>query len=99
MYNRTLRTKLPEVDKSLDEEVRDRDNTMKHKNKLCIDEKRGARERELQNGDHVLVKQPKQDKMSTPFYPTPYTLVNKTGNSCIVESPKGVQYTRNSTYV
>ena len=37
--------------------------------------------------------------MSTPFHTVPYTLIEKQGNSCTVESPEGVRYKRNSTHV
>ena len=35
----------------------------------------------------------------TTFGATPFTVVNKTGNSLVVESPEGVQYSRNTTHV
>ena len=100
MFGRKLKTKLPQLDvdrQDLDEEVRDRDTTQKYKNKLYIDDKRGAADRDLQSGDTVLVKQARQDKLTTPFKPTPYALVHKEGNSVTVQSPAGVRYKRNST--
>ncbi|XP_060078268.1 uncharacterized protein K02A2.6-like [Ylistrum balloti] len=53
-------TKLPQVEqleRHVDESVRDRDSEMKHRNKLYIDQKRGAVESALEAGDTVLVKQ------------------------------------------
>ncbi len=102
MFGRKLRTKLPQLEvdsQGLDEEVRDRDATQKYKNKLYIDGKRGAADRDLQPGDTVLLKQARQDKLTTPFKTTPYTLVQKEGNSVTVQSPAGVRYKRNSTHV
>ena len=102
MFGRKLKTKLQQLDvdrRDLDEEVRDRDTTQKYKNKLYIDDKRGAADRDLQSGDTVLVKQARQDKLTTPFKATPYTLVHKEGNSVTVQSPAGVRYKRNSTHV
>ena len=49
--------------------------------------------------DKVLVKQEKQNKLSTPFAPQPYEVVTKSGNSVIVESPEGVQLMRNTIHV
>ena len=69
--------------------MRDRDTTQKYKNKLYIDDKRGAADRDLQSGDTVLVKQARQDKLTTPVKATPYTLVHKEGNSVTVQSPAG----------
>ncbi|XP_033641983.1 uncharacterized protein K02A2.6-like [Asterias rubens] len=102
MFGRKLRTKLPQIEEleyRNDEEVQDRDALMKHKNKLYVDNKRRAEESDLKKGDAVLVKQSQQNKMSTPFHAVPYTLVEKQGNSCTVESPEGVKYKRNSTHV
>ncbi|XP_033109892.1 uncharacterized protein K02A2.6-like, partial [Anneissia japonica] len=53
MWNRKLRTKLPELEDNIvhDEDVSDRDAVSKLKNKLYIDEKRGAKAREMCEGD------------------------------------------------
>ena len=47
----------------------------------------------------MLVRQDKVNKFSTTFNPTPCVVVRKSGNSLIVESPDGVQYSRNSSHV
>ena len=106
LFKRKLRTKIPEVTSYeaeenvvLDGEIRDRDMIMKHKNKVYIDEKRNACESDLTTGDSVLVKQQYTDKMTTPYIPTPYKLVEKNGNQCVVQSPEGVNYRRNTTHV
>ena len=39
------------------------------------------------------------NKLSTTFNPKPCLVVRKSGNSLIVESPDGVQYSRNSSHV
>ncbi|XP_038060004.1 uncharacterized protein K02A2.6-like [Patiria miniata] len=101
MFKRKLRTRLPEVEEMArqDEEIRDTDALRKERNRRYIDKKRGAKERDLEEGDEVLVRQSKQDKLSTPFSPEPYKVVAKKGNSVVVESPTGAQYQRNSTHV
>ncbi|XP_071944459.1 uncharacterized protein [Antedon mediterranea] len=101
MWNRKLRTKLPELDDNtiMDEEISDRDAVSKLKNKLYIDEKRGAKESDVCKGDKVLVKVTQRDKMSTPYHTEPYVVIEKKGNSVVVESPQGVRYKRNSTHV
>ncbi|XP_033758102.1 uncharacterized protein K02A2.6-like [Pecten maximus] len=105
MFGRKLRTKLPQIEEmgrnTVDESVRDRDTEMKYKNKLYVDRKRGARESDLAIGDEVLLKQnTRQNKLSTPFHNTPFKLVEKRGNSCVVESQgTGARYKRNSTFV
>lgn len=81
------------------EEVRDRDAEMKMKAKLYADQKRHAAYSDLSPGDKVLVKQNKENKLSTTFANQPYQVVSKEGNSVVVESPEGVQYQRNVTHV
>ena len=105
LFKRKLRTKIPEVNFEEEEnvvvegEIRDKEMIMKHKNKTYIDEKRRARENDLVTGDNVLIKQPYTNKMTTPFIPTPYKLIEKNGNQCVVQSPEGVNYRRNTTHV
>ena len=38
-------------------------------------------------------------KLSTAFNPNPFKVVSKTGNSLVVESPTGNQYSRNTGHV
>ena len=101
MFGRKLRTKLPQVDTSMfgDENIRDQDMAVKYQNKTYIDSKRQAKTSDLQVGDKVLVKQPVNSKMDTPYYPEPFTLVKKNGNSCTIQSPTGVNYKRNNTHL
>lgn len=100
MFGRKLRTKLPELDcKSEDEEVRDRDNLNKYKNKQYLDSRRRAQNSDLAVGDTVLLKQSVRNKMDTPFYNEPFQLISKDGNSCTVKSPEGLIYKRNSTFL
>lgn len=102
MFGRKLRTKLPQLDDQslqLDEEVRDRDAVNKYKSKQYTDNKRRAQESDLEVGEKVLLKQHVTGKLDTPFYPKPFKLVSKNGNSCVVESEGGARYKRNSTFV
>ena len=80
-------------------EVRDRDSGKKAKAKVYADKKRNAKESDIGPGDKVLVKQERQNKLSTPFAPEPHKVVTKTGNSVVIESPDGVQLKRNNTHV
>ena len=49
--------------------------------------------------DRVLVKQERQNMLSTPFALEPHKVVTKTGNSVVIESPDGVQLKWNNTHV
>ena len=41
----------------------------------------------------------RKNKLTTRFEPSPYTVVNKHGNSLIVQSPGGAQYPHNTSHV
>jgi hypothetical protein len=56
-----------------------RDAEQKSKQKLYADNKSRARESSLSPGMVVLVKQPKQNKLSTPFDPNPFVVKEKKG--------------------
>ena len=99
--NRSLRSKIPELTKCeyIDSEARDRDAEMKQRRTDYANERRGAQENSLAPGDHVLVKQRKENKLSTTFKDAPYKVTNKYGNEVAVTSPEGVNYKRNVTDV
>ena len=100
LFGRKIRTKLPGLsDVHIEQGVRDRDSEQKSKSKMYADAERGARYSEVLPGDRVLVQQERKDKLSTRFNPSPYTVVNKHGNSLIVQSQEGVQYSRNTSHV
>ena len=100
LFGRKIRTKLQELsDVHVEQGVRDRDNEQKSKSKIYADSRRGARYSEVLPRDQVLVQQEKKNKLSTRFSPIPYTVVSKHGNSLIMQSQEGVQYSRNTTHV
>ena len=92
---------MPQLqDYTLDhQEIRDRDAERKEKGKQYSDVRRNARESEIKSGDTVLMKQDLENKFSTQFKPQPYTVLNKTGNSVLVQSDQGVKYRRNVTHL
>ena len=101
LFRRKLRTRIPGIKEFPvdDQEVHDRDSEAKEKGKLYADEKRRARESDVKEGDMVLLRQERKNKLTPTFRPEPYLVLDKTGNSVVVESPDGVQYKRNSTHV
>ena len=99
LFGRKIRTKLPQLQEfTCDDEVRDRDSERKEKGKMYADCKRNACENDIQKGDKVLLRQERDNKLSTPFKQVPFTVVQKNGNSVLVEAD-GVQYRRNITHV
>ena len=100
LFGRKMRTKLPEFrEESVASEVRDRDSEMKAKAKLYTYKKKNAKPSALIPGDKVLLKQERQNKLSTAFAHEPYDVVAKKGNSVVIESPEGVLLKRNTTHV
>ena len=53
----------------------------------------------MKEGDTVLLRQERKNKLTPTFRPEPYRVLDKSGNSVVVESPDGVKYKRNSTHV
>ena len=98
---RPIKTKLPEIrlkDAYKDEEIRDRDRLQKQLTKEYSDKVRHAEESSLNPGDKVLVRQTKENKLSTPFSPVEHTVLWKKGNSVVAESENGKIIRRNSTH-
>ena len=89
-----MRTRIPGIKEFQvldDQEVRDRDSKAKERGKLYADEKRGARNSEVKEGDRVLLKQEKANELTPTFRSEPFRVLDKTGNCVVVESPDGVQ--------
>ena len=86
LMGRHPRTKLPELSQPThgDEETRDRDQLMKFKSKQYADASRNAKMGEVKQGDLVLMKQDKKNKLSTTFEPQLYKVKEKKGNQVVV---------------
>ena len=68
LFGRCIRTKLPQLQEFSDEdEVRDSESESKEKGKVFANCKRKAHESEIQKGDKVLLRQEKENKLSTPY--------------------------------
>lgn len=95
-----LRDKLPtyEENQEVDDEIRDRDLEKKWKGKEYADQRRHAQDNKLEEGDYVLMRQPKTDKLSPTFGYVPSPIVERKGNSITIQTPDNVRYTRNSTF-
>ena len=78
-----MRTRIPgfeefQVD---DQEVRDRDKEATERGSLHADEKGGARVSDVKEGDKVLLKQEKKDKLTPTFRPAHFYVPQKGSNS------------------
>ena len=101
LFNRKVKGKITDlsIDHAYDHEVHDRDAEQKAKSKAYADIHRRASPSSIELGDEVLVQQDKTNKLSTAFNPNPFKVVSKIGNSLVVESPTGNQYSRNTSHV
>ena len=70
----------------------------RNESKSWEDKKRHTEYSNLVPGDRVLLRQEKQNKLSTPFAPEPYDVVSRIGSSIIIKSPEGVQLKRNTAH-
>ncbi|KAE8742082.1 hypothetical protein FOCC_FOCC012356 [Frankliniella occidentalis] len=103
MTGRKIKDKIPSLNFSKsplqDEEVRDRDELAKAKNKEYADRTRHATPSSLVPGDSVLLQQKKMDKLSTRFESSPFTLLQKAGSKTWIQSEEGKVFQRNSSLV
>ncbi|XP_060067122.1 uncharacterized protein K02A2.6-like [Ylistrum balloti] len=101
LFGRKLRNKLPEISNFHDDvniEVRDRDAKRKGQGKLYGDARRNAIESDVNVGDTVLVKQHRENRLSTKFSKDPVKVIGKHGNCVWLDTPRGT-FQRNVTQV
>ena len=106
LFRRRLTTKLPELVDVEDEEievsdqgVRDRDTQRKQSNKDYVDKKFHTRNREVREGDTVLLEKKKENKLSPSYEKEPYEVTSRYGDQVVLRSPQGVQYKRNLQHI
>ena len=81
LNGRRLKSTLPRVQyDQASPEIRQTDAKSKEKMKEYADKRSHAKSTDLKIGDKVLIKQPKKDKMSTPFKPEPLEIKDKKRN-------------------
>ena len=102
LNNRKLKTHLPDSpstpsNSEKDEEIRSRDEKNKSTMKSYSDKRNRAKPNNITHGDTVLLRQPKLNKLSTPFDPEPFRVV-AVKNSMITARNKLRTVTRNSSF-
>ena len=96
---REMRGKIPQFSLSSEEdpEVRQKDALAKQKMKMYADKRANAKPSPIQEGDVVLLRQEKKNKLSTPFEGIPYTVFQKKGSMVTAErTTDGRMVTRNT---
>lgn len=76
-------------------DIREKDAASKLESKIYADAIRGARESEITIGDKVLLAQSMKQKGDPTFAEHRYTVLAREGAKVIVQSDRGVQYSRN----
>ena len=103
LFNRTIRTKLPQLSTSPPQDfdvhvqVNEADQLAKQRMKFYSDRRTRAKPSSLKVGDTVIALQLKQNKLSTKFDPRPYTVTAIKGTMITATRP-GKQLTRNSSH-
>ncbi|XP_055612924.1 uncharacterized protein K02A2.6-like [Uranotaenia lowii] len=103
MFGHRIRTKLPQISTSTveDEAMRDFDRVNKEKGKQYSDNRRGAQESGIKEGDLVLMKRAKKDnKLSTEYVNEPFVVKSKVGADTNIESVEtGRKFRRNAAHL
>ena len=82
-----------------DQGARDRDTQKKQANKDYVDKKVHAKERDVQEGDLVLLEQKRQNKVSSSYEKEPYEVMTRYGNQVVSISSNGEEYRRNMQHI
>ena len=103
LFGRQMKTKLPALDVEPDptvyEKARENDAQSKVKNKSYADEKRAAKEPDIQVGDSVLMRKEKKGKLDANYSKETHVVVSKQGSEVTCENQQGKTIRRNSTFV
>ena len=106
LFRRVLNTKTPELSGLDDEEAdisdqraRDRDTQKKQANKDYVDKKFHAKERDVQEGDLVLLEQKRQNKLSSSYEKEPYEVMTRYGDQVVLWSSNGGEDRRNMQHI
>ena len=105
LFRRTLKAKMPDLT-YVDEEIeggnqaaRDHDAERKQANKGYTDKKHRAADRDVREGDTVLLEQRRENKLSPVYEKEPYEVLARYGDQVELKSPQGVQYKRNLQHI
>lgn len=101
LFGRQIRTKLPEMrqTKSAVPDVRRRDEQAKEKSKVYADSKRNAKVSKAKEGDKVLLKQGKKNKLSSHFSSEIFKVVKRRGSMVTLQGNNNRILKRNVSHV
>ena len=107
LMGRKLRDKLPQVQPPRDQAteaewqvlLRERYAQRKLREKEYADSKRHATTSDITEGDLILLRQNRENKLSPTFEPEPYRVVEKNGNAVVIENSAGQSKMRNAGHM
>ena len=107
LMGRKLRDKLPQVQPPREQAteaewqilVRERYARRKLREKEYADSKRHATTSDIAEGDLILLRQNRENKLSPTFEPEPYRVVEKNGNAVVIENSAGQSKMRNAGHM
>ena len=79
--------------------LRERYARRKLTEKECADSKRHATTSDIAEGDLLLLRQNRENKLSPTFEPEPYRVVKKNGNADVIENSAGQSKMRNAGHI
>ena len=82
-----------------DQGARDCDTQKKQANKDYADKKFHAKERDMQEGDLVLLEQRRQNKLSSSYEKEPYEVMTRYGDQVALRSSNEGEYRRNMQHI
>ena len=102
LFNRKIRGKLPSIEKKLivnrHKEARENEKKSQAYHKSYADIRRNAKESTIKVGDTVLVKQKRQNKLTSRFNKTPYVVVYRKGTQVVAENNQKHRVRRNVSH-
>ncbi|KAK3738593.1 hypothetical protein QZH41_009884, partial [Actinostola sp. cb2023] len=106
LMGRKVRDKLPRIrltsERTTESEcqqlLRERDAKAKLRQKEYADMNRSAKPCDIQEGEEVLLKQDRENKLFPNFEPEPYTVLERKGNAVVIENTEGKTKMRNIAF-
>ena len=106
LMGREVRAKLPKVEirgtmtePQWQQLLKERDARAKLRQKEYADKTRAAKFSDREEGDQVLLRQTRENKLSPNYKPDPYTVIQKDGNAIILEDADGNNKMRNVAHM
>ena len=105
LFRRTHKAKMPDltyVDKEIEgnnQAARNHDAEIEQANKDYTDKKHRAADRDVREGDTVLLEQRRGNKLSPMYEKEPHGVLAQYGDQVVLKSPHGVQHKRNLQHI